>query len=100
MTDVITTDERPGESERLLPGENRNSRLPDDAQHWIAVYSEFIRFKADLLSTVDAERAALPDEVSAALSMTVLSQLNRQYAGLQRRLDFWQTRLAELTTQP
>ena len=100
MTDVVATDGGRGESEPLLPGENRNSHLPDDAEHWIAVYSEFIRFKADLLSSAVEERTALSDEVSAALSMTVLSQLNRQYERLQRRLDFWQTRLAELTTQP
>jgi hypothetical protein len=99
MADASAVNERPGESEQLLPGENRNSRFRDDAEHWIAVYSEFLRFKQDLLATVEAERAELSDEVAAALSTTVLSQLTRQHDRLRRRLSFWQTRLAEIKSQ-
>ncbi len=88
---------RPIDGEPLLPGENRGSRFIDDAQHWISVYNEFIRFKEGLLSTVEADRAGLSEELSAALSVSVVSQLTDQYASLQRRLSFWQNRLAELT---
>ena len=85
--------------EPLLPGENRKTPFADDAQHWISVYSEFVRFKSDLLSTVEAERAALSPAVAEALSATVVSQLVDQFGSLQRRLSFWQARLAELTRQ-
>ncbi len=85
------------DGEPLLPGENRGSRFIDDAEHWISVYTEFIRFKEGLLSTVEADRAELSEELSAALSVSVVSQLTDQYASLQRRLSFWQNRLAELT---
>jgi hypothetical protein len=88
---------QPIEGEPLLPGENRGSRFVDDAEHWISVYREFIRFKEGLLSTVETERAELSEELSAALSVSVVSQLTDQYASLQRRLTFWRDRLAELT---
>ena len=99
MAETMAIAERSSESDPLLPGENRNSRFADDAEHWIAVYSEFIRFKEDLLASVEAERVELSDEVAAALSLTVVSQLTNQYQGLQRRLDFWRSRLAELKSQ-
>ncbi|HEX3630728.1 MAG TPA: hypothetical protein VHW91_09680 [Candidatus Dormibacteraeota bacterium] len=99
MTDTRAMAERSTDPDPLLPGENRSSRFADDAEHWIAVYSEFIRFKEDLLASVEAERVELSDELAAALSVTVLSQLNTQYQGLQRRLDFWRSRLAEIKSQ-
>jgi hypothetical protein len=88
--------EQDAELDSLLPGESRTSLLPEDAQHWIAVYGEFTRFKADLLEAIERERAGLTDEVSSALSHSVLAQLTAQYERLQRRLAFWQQRLAEL----
>lgn len=91
MTTEPSIDEEPA-----LPGENRRSFFVDDAEHWISVYSEFVRFKADLLSTVETERAQLPAEVSDALSFTVVSHLTDQYSSLRRRLAFWQGRLAQL----
>jgi hypothetical protein len=88
--------EQDAELDSLLPGESRTSLLAEDAQHWIAVYGEFTRFKADLLKAIERERAELTDEVSSALSVSVLAQLTTQYERLQRRLAFWQQRLAEL----
>jgi hypothetical protein len=63
------------DGERLLPGESMTSASPEEAVHWIAVYSELVRF---LLA---AEQPFAP-----ALA-----------ARYQRRLDYWVGKLQEHT---
>lgn len=64
--------------ERLLPREDPSSRHPEDATHWIAVYSEPLAFKQEILR-----------------QSTDLIVLCAEAARLERRLGFWQQRLAD-----
>jgi hypothetical protein len=97
---VTTTEpkmsEDPTGPEPLLPGETRTSPLVDDAEHWIRVYSEFIRFKSELLSEVDAASQKLAEDLRTTASVTDVAQLRTQYERLLERLEFWQSRLVEL----
>ena len=86
----------PTDPQHLLPGEKHTSLLVEDAEHWIRVYSEFIRFKRELLSEIDNASGALADDIRAAASMNDIAQLRTQYDRLRGRLTFWQDRLAEL----
>jgi len=61
-TEPDLTAEGAADPQHLLPGEKRTSQLADDAEHWIRVYSEFIRFKHDLLVEVDNASGALADD--------------------------------------
>lgn len=42
----------------LLPGESQSTEHPDDALHWVAVYTELVRFAKDTggLEDVKIER--------------------------------------------
>jgi ubiquinone biosynthesis protein UbiJ len=82
--------------EHLLPGETRTSQLVDDAEHWIRVYSEFIRFKSELLAEIDAASQKLAEDLRATASITDVAQLRTQYERLLERLEFWKNRLVEL----
>lgn len=102
MTTRVTTTEPdvtagdPTDPQQLLPGEKRTSELVEDAEHWIRVYSEFIRFKRELLAEIDNASGALADDIRAAAAATDVAQLRTQYDRLRGRLTFWQNRLAEL----
>lgn len=89
-------DVKSGDPHQLLPGENRATYLADDAEHWIRVYSEFIRFKRDLLAEFDKAGSKLTDDVRTAASVTDVAQLRAQYERLLERLTFWENRLVEL----
>ncbi|MBO0744683.1 MAG: hypothetical protein J2P43_06675 [Candidatus Dormibacteraeota bacterium] len=47
--------------DRMQPGEDPDSGLPEDAAHWTTVYQELIRFKRDLVAEVEAKMEADPE---------------------------------------
>lgn len=47
--------------DRMQPGEDPESTLPEDATHWAEVYHELIRFKGELLAEVDGKIEADPE---------------------------------------
>jgi hypothetical protein len=82
--------------DRLLPGEDPESRLLEDAVHWRSVYQELLDAKN---SIVDLTRSQLQStsEVPVREELSndqkiMLSELRR----LQRRLRFWEDRAAGL----
>lgn len=94
-------DERAGEAaadpDRLLPGEDPASPYPDDAQKWVEVYEELLRFKKRLLGVAEETLSELHDkparrEVVDTDRIVLQAEVDR----FQRRLSFWQRRLAEL----
>ena len=71
-----SSDERNGERPELLPGEVPASSLPEDAEVWMAVYSELLDF---LTTHPEAE---------------ILHANIERYS---QRLSFWQQRWDELS---
>ena len=81
--------------ERLLPGEEPSSSDPDDASHWMAVYSELLTFKRGILERSTDEAAAMSPAANREVETTDLVVLRAEAARLERRLSFWQNRLAQ-----
>lgn len=81
--------------ERLLPGEEPSSSDPEDAIHWIAVYSELLTFKRGILEQSTDEAAAMSPAAKGEVESTDLVVLRAEAARLERRLSFWQNRLAQ-----
>ena len=75
--------------DRLLPGEDPNSWRSDDVRHWIAVYSELLATKTEILEKNRANlEAATSDAVRDELGgdQTLLTaEVNR----FRRRMRFW-----------
>jgi hypothetical protein len=97
-------DERAGEEaadpDRLLPGEDPASPYPDDAQKWVEVYDELLRFKRRLLSVAEETLEGMHDkparrEVVETDRIVLYAEVHR----FQKRLSFWQRRLYELQGQ-
>jgi hypothetical protein len=82
---------------RLLPGEERDSRLADDVEHWVAVYTELLAAKALILdTTLQQLEKATREEVHQELQgdqTVLLNQIER----FQRRLRYWHDREIEIS---
>lgn len=85
-----------GDPHRLLPNENPESGLVEDAAHWRTVYRELLRFKEGLLSVADRGLIELEEELKVT-DTTTLALLRAQNARLRHRLAFWEERHRELS---
>jgi hypothetical protein len=85
------------DAERLLPEENPETRDPDDAAHWLSVYSDMLQNKAAMLAAL-TERLSQQTEEDARREVrrTDAVVLERELKWLQSRVDFWQARIREL----
>ena len=83
--------------DRLLPGEDPDTRHLDDADHWLAVYTELLQTKAALLAALN-ERLAQTEkrEAREEVGATDAVLLQRELVRFHERLDFWKGRKAEL----
>jgi hypothetical protein len=88
-------------ADRLLAGEDRATGQPDDARHWISVYTELVRFREQTLSDWHEEMAGSQDPRSRAeLSRTLVAWSSRQLEALRQHLDFWRRRHLQLLEHP
>jgi hypothetical protein len=82
--------------DRLLPGEDPERHLLEDAEHWVAVYTELLTGKSRILDlTVHELQSANYSETQDELvhdRTLLLAELER----FQRRLRFWNERELEL----
>jgi hypothetical protein len=101
LDDERYRDERAGQEaadpERLLPGEDPASPYADDAQKWVEVYDELLRFKRRLLSVAEETLEDLHDKPARReVIETDRIVLHAEVDRFQKRLSFWQGRLFEL----
>lgn len=90
---VQYSDQQLGE-DRLLPGEDPDDSLGEDAEHWVAVYSELLEFKRFMLDGATARAAAMTESVSRAeIENTDLTVARAEAERFSRRLAFWRGRL-------
>ncbi|HEY9287061.1 MAG TPA: hypothetical protein VIT43_03460 [Candidatus Dormibacteraeota bacterium] len=87
---------RATDPDRLLPGEDPGSRNHEDAQHWVAVYEELHRFKLDLIGQTRSRMAAMNPAARGEVEDVALAIMEEQSDRLDRRLQFWKTRLDAL----
>jgi hypothetical protein len=86
--------------DRLLPGEDERTRFPEDATHWIKVYSELLGFKRQVLTVTVERMAAMGHEAAHEVRETDLKILVAEEERLERRLTLWRRRRAELREEP
>jgi hypothetical protein len=79
---------------RLMEGENRDSRDPEDIRHWTAVYTDLLEFKQKLLGETKEHIRIMP-ETAPELGGNDLPFLVNEMARLRQGLKFWQARRAE-----
>jgi hypothetical protein len=84
------------EPERLLEGEDEDTAYLDDALHWAKVYVELLDFKRNLLTVAEQRVAVMHDDAGSEVEETDLKVLKAEAARFERRLDFWQERIAAL----
>jgi hypothetical protein len=81
--------------DRLLEGEDSGTVRPEDAAHWIAIYTEMIFFKTQLLTRVMIGLDAVSDEARKELKEDV-DLVEAQLERYERRLEFWSHRAVAL----
>lgn len=86
-----------GDPDRLLPGEEPNTRYLDDARHWRSVYAELLHFKDQLVTAArragENLRRPARHEVSDDLRL-----LEAERTRLRSRYEFWKRRSEELVS--
>jgi hypothetical protein len=84
--------------DRLLDGEDPETRYIEDTAHWITVYSELVLFKERLVdSASDALRNMTEPHARDEVGKTDLLVLTAERDRLRRRLDYWKERQRELS---
>jgi len=86
---------RASEAPKGLDGEDLATTHWEDARHWIAIYSDLLRFKNGLLDRVRRELATLHPQARAAASAD-LAIIEGQMQGYEGRLELWYQRLWDL----
>lgn len=79
----------------LEPGEDVAGVRLEDADHWVAVYSELLEFKCDLLREIDRQARAMGQEGAEEISYdrrAFMLELQR----LQLHLEYWLQRRERL----
>ncbi len=85
--------------DRWLDNENPRSRLPEDARHWIQVYTELLAFKDKALATAHHSLGGMSEEEARVeMAQTDLAVMEAERDRLRRHLDFWKQRHLDLTT--
>jgi len=83
--------------DRLIEGEDPETRYVEDAAHWITVYSELVLFKERLVdSASEGLRNMTEPQAREEVGSTDLLVLTAERDRLRRRLDYWKARQREL----
>ena len=97
MTSRKEYDREAAARDRLLPGENPRSQQPEDADHWLAVYTELLQAKAAMLAALNERLTLMQQEVARhEIGETDAPLLEKELARFQGRIDFWLKRKTEL----
>ncbi|TME25608.1 MAG: hypothetical protein E6I68_01720 [Chloroflexi bacterium] len=85
--------------DRLLEGEDPETRQPEEANHWIEVYTELLTFKERAVATANQNVAQMPEvDARVEATQTDLAVLQAERDRIRRRLDFWKRRHLDLST--
>ena len=88
------------DQKRLLPGEEPGSQLSADAAHWIDVYSQLRETKHQLIANLKEMMERQSQEAQDELERADVRVLELQVARFEKRLAFWQAKLAALDGHP
>src|SRR2546421_3898159 len=88
------------DAKRLLPGEEPSSDLLADAKHWIDVYGQLRATKRQLITNLKDLMEHQSQEAQDELQRADVRVLELQVERFERRLAFWQAKLAEHNGNP
>jgi hypothetical protein len=83
------------EASQLMPGEDPHTIHLEDAEHWLAVYTELMAMVASVVKTPPPPQPASPTPGPADDEMAFIQE---RLQALDDRLQFWRQRLVELQT--
>ncbi len=85
---------------RLLEGEDPSTPHPEEARHWVDVYSELLTFKEKTISSAqrNADQMSM-SEAREEVEETDLTALEAELDRLRKRLNFWERRCRELRNE-
>jgi hypothetical protein len=103
---IESDEKRPEESakdavdpKRLLEGEDPSTPHPQDARHWVEVYSQLLTFKEQTLAGTERNLEKMPAPEARDEAETDVTVLEAERERLRQRLDFWEKRHRELTAE-
>jgi|SRR5437879_3114719 len=82
---------------RLLPAEDPDTSLVEDAEHWMRVYEELVSGKQEILHVLAKSATNAGVEARTELEQTDSVTLNEELERFERRLSFWRGRYHELS---
>ena len=82
---------------RLLPAEDPNTSLVEDAEHWMRVYEELVSGKQEILQVLAENATNASAEARTELEQTDSVTLHEELERFERRLSFWRGRHRELS---
>lgn len=88
--------EKSVDPDRLLTGEDPDTPYLEDATHWVAVYTELLAVKRDLVGVSEERLGDLREEARREVASTDLVVLQAEMKRFSRRLSFWRSRCAEI----
>lgn len=83
--------------DRLLHGEDPSSPHRDDAEHWVTVYEELLRYKSMLVRDTEKRMPELTAAARVEVTETDYVIMRNERARFERRLAFWTERLEKLS---
>jgi hypothetical protein len=95
--DVQNAAKKSVDQNRLLPTEDPDSSLVEDAEHWVRVYEELVSGKREILHVLTERATNFTDEARTELHETDSVTLHEELERFERRLSFWKARHRELS---
>jgi DNA-binding response OmpR family regulator len=84
------------DTDRLIEGEDPDTRHADDARRWLVVYTELVAYKESVLLRTRQAAEVLGLESAREIRVTDLPLLERERDRFRSRLEFWRGRVREL----
>ena len=86
--------------ERPIEGENPETDSPNEARHWVAVYSNLVELEQNLLDLLARMIPNMPRDAQREAEETNLPVLGSQIERFRHRLHYWSKRRTELEKGP
>ncbi len=86
--------------ERPIKGENPKTDSPNEARHWVAVYSNLVELEQNLLDLLARMIPNMPRDAQREAEETNLPVLVSQIERFRHRLRYWSKRRTELEKGP
>jgi DNA-binding response OmpR family regulator len=82
--------------DRLIEGEDPRTTHAQDARRWLAIYSELLAYKQEVVARTEQAMVTMHPEAMAEIGLTDLQVLLHERDRVSGRLAFWRRRLREL----